>query len=204
MEAYISQKTLFTNMSHTRARWKVLGLTMKDCYFQLKKILLFYLISLYFNTLGPAFLQYQYFFPEVRVWETVKIFIYGPLNFFFGCEAGSTNKFLQVSEEMEVWGSQIRRIGGMSEQIVPHILQFSHCEHTFVSRCVLVKVWYFFLLQARPLLTNFDIQLVKKVVSMMVYQSHCLSWSKSQIYIYYMFEIICGYLIAWMSSIFDC
>jgi hypothetical protein len=51
----------------------------------------------------------------------------------------------------------------MAEQIIPQIPQFSHCQHTFVNRCVVLVKDDVFLLQTRPLLANFDIQLVKKV-----------------------------------------
>jgi hypothetical protein len=49
----------------------------------------------------------------VRVWKAVKIFIYGPLNFFIGHEAFSRNKFLQVWKE--IWGCKIRKRGGGRE-----------------------------------------------------------------------------------------
>ncbi|XP_014487206.1 PREDICTED: serine/threonine-protein kinase 24-like isoform X2 [Dinoponera quadriceps] len=71
---------------------------------------------------------------EGRLSMLMEKVILSPLNFFIGREALSRNKFLQVWEEMEVRGCQIRRIGGMAEQIVPQILQFSHCQHTFVRR----------------------------------------------------------------------
>ena len=158
-----------------RARWKVLDLTMKDSGFQFKKILFFYIILLDFNTLGPAFLQYQYSFPEVEVLKAVEILIYGPLNFFIACDGVSRNKFLQVWEKMEVWGCQIRRIGGMAKQIIPQILQFSHCQYTFVSRyVVLVKDDVF--LQVRPLFANFDIQSVKKV--RVIFTCNCSAFFK--------------------------
>lgn len=51
-----------------------------------KIILFFYITALDFNTLDPAFLQHQYSFPEMRVLKVVKIFFYGPLNFFNGYE----------------------------------------------------------------------------------------------------------------------
>ena len=56
----------------TRARRKFLGLTMKDSDFQFKKTF-FYIISINFKTLGPAYLQYQYSFQEIRVCKVVKI-----------------------------------------------------------------------------------------------------------------------------------
>ena len=53
------------------------------------------------------------------------------------------------------------------EQIIPQILQFSHFQHTFVSKCIVLVKDDFFLLEYRPRLANFDVQLVKKVKSNM-------------------------------------
>jgi len=46
---------------------------MKDCDFQFKNLIFFYIISLDLCTLGPAYLQYQHSFLEMRVWKAVKI-----------------------------------------------------------------------------------------------------------------------------------
>lgn len=55
---------------------------------------------------------------ELRVWKIVKIFIYGPDNFFIGREAVSRNKVLKVWKQMEVSGCEDNGIGRMVEQIV--------------------------------------------------------------------------------------
>lgn len=79
---------------------KILGVKKKDCDFQLK-------ISLDFNTSrGPAFLQHQYFFSEVRVEKAVKLS--GSFNFFIGCETLFKNEYLQIWEQR----FQIRGIVG--------------------------------------------------------------------------------------------
>ncbi|GFU85100.1 protein piccolo [Trichonephila clavipes] len=74
---------------------------------KLKMIFFFHIISLDFNTLGPAFLQHQYSFSGKRVWKVVKIFTHSPLYFFIGREALPRNKFLQVWEQMKVRGAEL-------------------------------------------------------------------------------------------------
>ena len=108
--------------------------------FQLKEILFFYIISLDFNTLGPAFLQCRYSFLKVRVWKTVKIFIYGTLNFLIGGEASSG---LRRDRSLRVPNQENR--GGIAKQILLQMLQFCHCQRTFVSRCIVLVKDDFFL-----------------------------------------------------------
>ena len=50
-----------------------------------------------------------------------------------------------------------------------------------MSMCIVMVKHYFFLLQARPLLTNFDIQLVKKVI--VIFSCNCCALSINRIHL---------------------
>lgn len=85
-------------------------------------------------SLGMAFPQCQYSFTEVRDWEAVKIFIYGPII------SVDTKRFPETS--FIRCGKRWKSEG--AKQIVPQMRQFSYCQQTFVSRYVVLMKNKFF------------------------------------------------------------
>ena len=100
-------------------------------------------------------LQRHYPVPAVVLRKICKIPLYSCNRLLIQRKTLTSEEEFEFWEETEGRGSQIWGIGRMFQQFIVHIPSLSHCQNTFVGRCIVLIKDDFFLLQTWSFLTKF-------------------------------------------------